>query len=91
MAVKAHEAVRNGAIWRLMTACTLLMLMVTSFSGCIDVELAKELFVQEDQAAKVYVNKVYTFSYSFTTVIAEPETIEFAEVFDIPMFTSPTL
>ncbi len=59
------------------------MMLVIGSSGCIDVELAKELLIQKEEARLVYVNRIYTYSYSFTSVVTEPTTLEFSEVFDI--------
>jgi hypothetical protein len=88
----AHSSL--GAIGKgngpMLAAFVMLMLACTSFSGCIDVELARNIFVQDEQARLVYINKVYTYSYSFTTEILEPTTIEFSEVFDIPIKNDTT-
>lgn len=90
MAWQARWGILEGVGSRLILACSVLILAGVSLSGCIDVELARDLFVQEAHERMVYVNKVYTYSYSFTTVMSEPSTVEFSEVFDISIKNDTT-
>jgi len=68
---------------KIVMVCLVLSLVLASTPGCIDVELAKSLFIPKKKVVITYEAKVYTIKHIFVTRIADPSTLQYHNVTEI--------